>query len=210
MWKRVIATFTLTIIIFASAMTLTARADERLSQIQTALDSTVISGFSQSDFTFSPHRNASTTFSAFERGRDFFQRQRNDSSLLPIPPTSLTDSFGGLESFAILEPLPSVIVDGSPLEIQVPVQNSMNVDSESGVNLTMSEGASMIEASRAGDGFIMQPVQNVLPPTPDSQIQFAQASEIQPAPEPSILALGGLAFGLIALFRASVKAKKVA
>jgi hypothetical protein len=110
----------------------------------------------------------------------------------------------------ILEPLPSVIVDGSPLEIQVPVQNSMNVDSESGVNLTMSEGASMIEASRAGDGFIMQPVQNVLPPTPDSQIQFAQASEIQPAPEPSILALGGLAFGLIALFRASVKAKKVA
>jgi hypothetical protein len=36
------------------------------------------------------------------------------------------------------------------------------------------------------------------------------SSEVSPVPEPSTFALGGLALGLIALFRASVKAKNVA
>ncbi len=70
-----------------------------------------------------------------------------------------------------------------------------------------SSGAEMIEASRSTAGISEFPI---FPPTPDSQIQFVQASEIQPVPEPSTFALGGLALGLIALFRTSIKTKNVA
>jgi hypothetical protein len=194
MRKRVTKTFTLTIAFIAGALTLTARADEGLSQFQTALGSTAISGFSRSDFTFTPPRNPPTAFSAFDKGRDFFQMQRGHSSLSPIPQTSLADSFAMMPVGVVFEQLPSVIVDGSPLEIQVPVQNSMNVNSENSVNLTMSEGVDMMEISRGG--FAMQPIQNVMPPTPDFQIRQA---EIQPATEPSTFALGGLAVVLIAI-----------
>jgi hypothetical protein len=61
-----------------------------------------------------------------------------------------------------------------------------------------SSGAERIEASRSTAGISEF---SIFPPTPDSQIQFAQASEIQPVPEPSTFALGGLALGLIALAR---------
>jgi hypothetical protein len=70
-----------------------------------------------------------------------------------------------------------------------------------------SSGAEMIEANRSKPGISEFPI---FPPTPESQIQFPQASEIQPAPEPSTFALCSLALGLIAFFRASVKAKNVA
>jgi len=72
-----------------------------------------------------------------------------------------------------------------------------------------SSGAEMIEASRT-QAWIDISAQPILPPTPDFQIQFAQASEIQPVPEPSTFALGSLALGLIALFRTSIKTKNVA
>jgi hypothetical protein len=94
----------------------------------------------------------------------------------------------------VFEQLPSITINGSPLEIQVP----MNFDSESGINMGMSEGVDMMEISRAGEGFSMQPILDVMPPTPDFQISQAG---IQPAPEPCTIALGSLAIALIALTR---------
>ena len=56
----------------------------------------------------------------------------------------------------------------------------------------------MLEAIRVDDA--TGPLQLPIAPPPDFQIQLNQAG-IQPVPEPSIFALGGLAFGLIALRR---------
>jgi len=65
-----------------------------------------------------------------------------------------------------------------------------------------SSGVEMIEASRT-QSLIDISAQPTLPPTPDFQTQINQAGVIEPiaAPEPSTLALGGLAAGLIALTR---------
>ncbi len=117
-----------------------------------------------------------------------------------------------------LSPLP--LINPPNIEITAATITLTSVNFEPPVNLSSttiqlgqvnysgdSSGVERIEAFRSTAGISGFPI---LPPTPDPQIQFAQASEIQPAPEPSTFALGGLALGLVALFRASVKAKKVA
>jgi hypothetical protein len=93
------------------------------------------------------------------------------------------------------------VVEGS-MEIEIPyfqitpVQVNLSTGTISGEN---SSGVEMIEASRTGSGYT-PPQFSPLPPLPDSQVKFDQAG-IQPAPEPSTFALGGLAIGLMALVR---------
>jgi hypothetical protein len=138
-----------------------------------------------------------------------------------LPPSqrfSLAES-SRLSDRISLSPLPPI--NSSDVEITATTITLISVNFEPPVNLSStisfgqvnyggdSSGAEMIEASRT-KGFIDIPAQPILPPTPDLQIQFSQASEIQPAPEPSTFALGSLALGLIALFRASLKTKNVA
>ena len=84
-------TFTLTVI--ASALAFTARADDRLSQLQTALGSTTIGGFVQSGFTFYPSRDAFGTQNRILWGQHQFELPRFQSlSLTPLPPPSLDEN----------------------------------------------------------------------------------------------------------------------
>ncbi len=125
------------------------------------------------------------------------------------------------ESSRISDGISLVPINTSDIEITAATINLVEVNFEIPVNLSSatiqlgqvnyggdSSGAEMIEVSRTR-ALNDQTLQPILPPSPDFQIQFNQAG-IQPAPEPSTFALGSLALGLIALFRASVKTKNVA
>jgi hypothetical protein len=185
MQKRT-AIFTL-IVCVASAFAVTAHAQERLSQLQTELSNTSISGYVQSELTFVPPQN---TFRA--RNRTFLgqrielSRSQNTeiTSLTPIAPSFEENALYLSSSFVLMSV--DSFYQTSPPPVSAP---DSSID-----------GADMIEATRAGDGFAMQPVQNVMPPTPDFQISQAG---IQPVPEPSTFALGSLAIALIALVRLS-------
>lgn len=178
--------FTLTIAFIAVALTFTARADERMSQVQTALGSTTISGFVQSGFTFNPPRGAFGTGNRILWGQHHFEIPRFQSteslSLTPLPPPSLNENTLFQSSSFVL-----ALVD-------TPVQPvSMPLPSDS-----FPVGATMLEAIRMDEA--TGPLQFPIAPPPYFQIQLDQAG-IQPVPEPSIFALGGLAVGLTALRR---------
>jgi len=174
-------TFTLTVI--ASALAFTARADDRLSQVQTALGSTTISGFVQSGFTFYPSRDAFGTRNRILWGQHQFELPRFQSlSLTPLPPPSLDENTLFQSSSFVLS-----LVDTPVQPVLLP----------SAANPSTT-GACMLEAIRADEA--TGPIQFPIAPPPDFQIQLNQAG-IQPVPEPSIFALGGLAVGLTALRR---------
>ncbi len=113
---------------------------------------------------------------------------------------------------------PLALINPPNIEITTATITLTSVNFEPPVNLSStiqlgqvnygedSSGAEMIEASRSTAGISGFPI---FPPTPDSQIQFAQAPEIQPAPEPSTFALGSLALGLVVFFRISARAKNI-
>ncbi len=176
--------FTLTVI--ASALVFTARADERMSQSQTALGSTTISGFLQSDITFYPPQDAFSTRNRILWGQHQFEFPRfqntESSSLTPLPPPSL-DENGLFQSSSFVLTL-----------VDTPVQPVLLPSAAN----PSTAGACMLEAIRADEatGSLQLPIA----PPPDFQIQLNQAG-IQPVPEPSIFALGGLAVGLTALRR---------
>jgi hypothetical protein len=174
-------TFTLTVI--ASVLAFTARADDRLSQLQTALGSTTIGGFVQSGFTFYPSRDAFGTRNRILWGQHQFELPRFQSlSLTPLPPPSLDENTLFQSSSFVL-----ALVD-TPVQ---PVASPLAADSS-------TAGATMLEAIRVDDA--TGPLQLPIAPPPDFQIQLNQAG-IQPVPEPSIFALGGLAVGWPALRR---------
>jgi hypothetical protein len=129
------------------------------------------------------------------------RRSRYDaSSLSPLPLLNPSE----VESIAPILNLIDVGVQNPSLNLQVfqPIVGDMN--SNTGVTSGGdSSGAVMIEAIRQTTGTSQFPS---MPPPPDLQIQFNQAG-IQPAPEPSSIALGSLALGLIALTRLNRRQK---
>lgn len=177
-------TFILTVI--ASALVFTARADDRMSQTQTAFGSTTISGFVQSGFTFYPPQDAFGTRNRILWRQHHFELPRFQSteslSLTPLSPPSLDENTLSQSSSFVL-----TLVD-------TPVQPvSMPLPSDS-----FPAGVTMLEAIRMDEA--TGPLQLPIAPPPDFQIQLNQAG-IQPVPEPSIFALGGLVVGLTALRR---------
>ncbi len=182
-------TFTLTVI--ACVLVFTARADDRLSQFQTALGSTTIGGFVQSGFTFYPPRDAFGTRNRILWGQHQFELPRFQSLFLtPLPPPSLDENTLFQSSSFVV-----TLVD-TPVQ---PVTPPLAADSS-------TTGATMLEAIcvDAATG----PLQLPIAPPPDFQIQLNQAG-IQPVPEPSIFALGGLAVGLTALRRLKLNSQAV-
>jgi hypothetical protein len=170
----------------AGALTLTARADERMSQIQTALGSTTLGGFVQSGFTFYPLRNASSTQNRILWGQHHFEFPRFQStesmSLTPLPPPSLDENALFQSSSFVM-----ALVDTPVQPITMPLPSD-----------SFPAGATMLEAIRLDKA--TEVLQFPIAPPPDFQIQLNQAG-IQPVPEPSAFALGGMAFGLIVFRR---------
>ena len=179
------------------------RADEKLSSLQTALSPATISGYVSTEM-FIPTVNPALAIFQPEQpisGRQAWpaefseRRSRYDaSSLSPLPLLNPSE----VESIAPTLNLIDVGVQNPSLNLQVfqPIVGDMNsnIGETSGGD---SSGAVMIEAIRQMTGTSQFPS---MPPPPDLQIQFNQAG-IQPAPEPSSIALGSLALGLIALTR---------
>jgi hypothetical protein len=114
-----------------------------------------------------------------------------------------------------LSPLP--LLNPSEVEITAPALNLFDVGVQNpSLNLRMFqptvEDVNSITSETSGgdssDAVMMEAIRQTteasqspsMPPPPDLQIQFNQAG-IQPAPEPSSIALGSLALGLIALTR---------
>jgi hypothetical protein len=178
--------FTLTIAFIAGALTFTARADERMSQVQTALGSTTIGGYVQSSFSFYPPRDAFGTRNRILWGQHQFEFPRfqntESSSLTPLPPPLIDENTLFQSSSFVL-----TLVDTPVQPVLLP----------SAANPSTA-GACMLEAIRVNEA--TEPLQFPNAPPPDFQIQIYQAG-IQPVPEPSIFALGGLAVGLTALRR---------
>ena len=186
-----------------------ARADEKLSSLQTALSSATISGYVSTEMFIPTVNPALATFQPEQpiSGRrawpaEFSERRSryNASSLSPLPLLNPSE----VESIAPILNLIDVGVQNPSLNLQVfqPIVGDMN--SNTGVTSGGdSSGAVMIEAIRQTTGTSQFPS---MPPPPDLQIQFNQAG-IQPAPEPSSIALGSLALGLIALTRLNRRQK---
>ena len=123
------------------------------------------------------------------------RRSRYDaSSLSPLPLLNPSE----VESIAPTLNLIDVGVQNPSLNLRIfqPIVGDVNSNTgkTSGGD---SSDAVMMEAIRQTTGASQFPS---MPPPPDLQIQFNQAG-IQPAPEPSSIALGSLALGLIALTR---------
>lgn len=172
--ERPLIRFYLAIALTASALVSSTHAQGRLSQLQTELSNTTISGYVQDGiFDSFPHTS---------RGGGnllgFSHHQRNGNSLSPIMPTLPIDSGGGL----------FILPVGSTGEFSLDGGGVLDV------YFTPPMGVDSVEISRSG--LIDQPVTPLIPPTP-----LDSSFSIQPVPEPSTLALGGLAFGLIAIAR---------
>jgi hypothetical protein len=194
------ALFTL-IVCVASAFAVTARAQGRLSQSQTELSSTTISGSVQCDiFCSFQHPNGVGNGLL----QEFFHHQRNVStSLSPIPPIN----FGGLiivpvgadyptgEEFYsagadLMEASrPTALIDQPvmPLIPPTPSQDSSSLFQSSSFVLMSIDSFYSQSASSSGS-------------VPELQ---TSSLTIQAVPEPSAFALGGLALGLIAIMRIS-------
>jgi hypothetical protein len=180
-----------------------ARADEKLSSLQTALSPATISGYVSTEMFIPTVNPALATFQPEQPifGRrawlaDFSERRSgyDASSLSPL--TLLNPS--EVESIAPTLNLIDVGVQNPSLNLQIFQPTVGDANSNTGVTAGEdSSGAVMMEAIRQTTGASQFPS---MPPPPDLQIQFSQAG-IQPAPEPSSIALGSLAFGLIALTR---------
>jgi hypothetical protein len=180
-----------------------ARADEKLSSLQTALSSATISGYVSTE-SFIP--TVDPALATFQPEQPISGRR---AWLVEFPQRVLRNDSSSLSPLPLLNP--------SEVEITVPALNLIDVGVQNpSLNLRMfqptvedvnsiagetyggdSSGAVMMEAIRQTTGVSQFPS---MPPAPDLQIQFNQAG-IQPAPEPSTITLGGLAFGLIALTR---------
>jgi hypothetical protein len=199
--KPNVATIALAFVFIASVFS--ARADEKLSSFQTALSSATISGYVSTEMFIPTVNPALATFQPQQQvsGRqawlaEFSHRlSRNDaSSLSPLPSLNPSE----VESIAPTLNLIDVGVQYPSLNLQIFQPTVGDANFNTGVTTGGdSSGAVMIEAIRQTTGASQFPS---MPPPPDLQIQFNQA-EIQPAPEPSSIALGSLALGLIALTR---------
>jgi hypothetical protein len=168
------ATTFILIVCVASAFAVTSHAQGRLSQSQTELSNTTISGYVQ-DGIFDSSQNPN------EAGnrplQEFFHHQGNgNTSLSPVLPTPPI-VYGGLVMFSIGVTFPTSFDTGS---------DSVEF---------YSTGADLMEASRSTT-LIDQPVMPLIPPTP-----VGNSFSIQPVPEPSTFALGSLALALIAILR---------
>ena len=146
----------------------------------------------------SPHFSQNSQVSESQAWQTEFPQRlpRNDGlSLSPLP--LLNPS-----KVAITVPTLSLIdvgVQNPSLNLQIFQPTVEGVNPNAGVTYAgNSSGAVTMEAIRQTTGATQFP--SMMPPAPDLQIQFNQAG-IQPAPEPSTVALGSLAFGLIALTR---------
>jgi len=186
-------TLILTTAFIASVLASTARADEqRMSQFQTALGSTTISGFVQSGLTFYPPQDAFGTRNRILWGRHQFEFPRfqntESSSLTPLPPLSLDENTPFSSSSFVL-----TLVD-TPVQ---PVVLPLTSDSS-------ATGAVMLETIRMDE--VTGALQASIAPPLDFQIQLYQAG-IQPVPEPSLFAFSSLAVGLAALRRSKLKAR---
>lgn|GEM_PF-1205624 len=180
-----------------------ARADENLSILQTALSPATISGYVSTEAFIPTVNPALATFQPEQAmsGRrawpaEFSERRsRYDaSSLSPLPLLNPSE----VESIAPTLNLIDVGVQNPSLNLQIFQPTVGGANSNTGeTSGGDSSGAVMMEAIRQTTGASQFPS---MPPPPDLQIQFNQAG-IQPAPEPSSIALGSLALGLIALTR---------
>src|SRR5882724_5187791 len=172
--ERRLTKFILAIMLTASAFISIAQADERMSQIETALSNTTIGGYVRVTATFG------TSESIFTPSLFQMQHHRNESlrsqntSLTPLPPTFDTI-------------------------------------------LNFNTGVITMEIIR-NDPDLIQPV-DLLPPSPLTPVvssnfgsipsfQTSSSLSIQPVPEPSMSALGGLAIGVMALIRLNRRRKK--
>lgn len=115
-----------------------------------------------------------TAISFVVSAQDIQMPQIQDALLAPVPPALTPDP--SFDETLATSPAPPVF-DSQP---------------------SFTDNSEAIELTRAGSGFL-PPQSSIVPPSPDFQVQFNGG--IQPAPEPSTLALGSLAFGLIALTR---------
>ena len=142
-----------------------ARADEKLSQLTTALSSETISGYVSTEISFSP-----------------------------LPLTNPSDVEITIATLGLID----VSVQNPSLDLQPaqPIVGDVNLF-PSATYVGDSSGAVMIEAIRQATPQSLTP--SILPPQ-NLQIQLNQGG-IQPAPEPSTIALGCLTIGLIALAR---------
>jgi len=187
-----------------------ARADERppLVPITTSLSSTVLSGEVQLGELSRSHNPFDQPFlSIGDRGFDFrlgdgrFGRQGAGGNLLSSTSSSLTGA-----SVNNTEISASAPIANAPVEVQLILQpqSPPNYSSGSSASLDLlSEAGSITFAAPASDAFqgtTTDPSSpDVLAPGPSSQIG------VEPVPEPSTLALAGLA-GVLSFARITRKA----
>ena len=167
----------LTLVFIANVFSV--RADEKFSSLQTALSSTTLSGYVSAEITFQPQEPIS----------------RNDGlSLFPL--LWVNSSEAGIT--APLLNLIDVGIQNRSLNLKTfqPIVGNTNSTTGTAYGGDSSD-AVIMEAIRQRAGAPSSP--SILPPS-GLQIQFSQG-EIQLAPEPSTVALGSLAIGLIALTR---------
>ena len=196
------ATIALAFVFIANVFS--ARADEKLSSLQTVLSPATISGYVSTEQFIPTINPALATFQPEQpiSGRqawlaEFPQRlPRNDGlSLSPLPLLNPSEVAITVPTLSLID----VGVQNPSLNLQIFQPTVEGANPNTGTTYTGdSSGAVMMEAIRQTTGAAQFP--SMMPPAPDLQIQFSQAG-IQPAPEPSTVALGSLAFVLIALTR---------
>jgi hypothetical protein len=184
-----------------------ARADEKLSSLQTALSPATISGYVSTEMFIPTVNPALATFQPEQpfSGSQAWQAEfpqrlsRNDVlSLSPLPPLNPSEVAITVPTLGLID----VGVQNPSLNLQIFKPTVEDVSPNAGVTYAGdSSCAVMMGAIRQTTVAAQFP--SMLPP-PDLQIQFNQTG-IQPAPEPSTIALGGLAFGLIALTRLNIR-----
>jgi len=164
------ATTFILIVCMASAFAATARAQGKLSQSQTELSDTTISGYVQDGFLGSLQNTNGTGNRPLE---GLFYHQRDGStSLSPVPPTPPIEFFStGADLMEAYRPTELVDQPVQPLDAASEV---------------------------IGTGAVAtQPILQFAPMYPNSPPLGTSAFDLQPVPEPSTFALGGLALGLI-------------
>ena len=196
------ATIVLAVVFIANVFS--ARADEKLSSLQAALSSATISGYVSTEL-FLP--TVDPTFAAFQPQQQISGRQAWHAQ---FPQRRSRNDGAALSPFPLINPS-EVEITAPPLNlIDVGVQNpSLNLqpfqpiigDANSIPGVTCGGDSSGAEIISAGGGYA-RPQSPSIPPLPGFQFQLNQAGiQPVPAPEPSTVALGGVAVGLFALLR---------